>query len=204
MRQPQNPSSWRTAVVLVAGGLAFGTLNALANRGAGPDYLAKLVGNDWGWLVAGLIACRPARSWGTALARGLGFFLPAVVAYYVNDALAGVYDSVDRWDPLGPKHFSFPEMLSDVIAYTVISTLTAAALALIVVLSRRGGVLGLLASIVVPGYIAWHAWETHSYLSRDHTDPTLLRLTAVLWPASLIVTVALVVARARPLWSRTT
>ena len=123
-----------------------------------------------------------------------------MVAYYLNDALAGVYDSVDRQDPMGPTHFSFADMLSDVIAYTVISTLTAAALALIVVLVHRGDVPGLLASIVVPGYVTWNTWHTHSYLSRDHRDPTLLRLTAVLWPASLIVTVALVVAQARSLW----
>ena len=84
-------------------------------------------------------------------------------------------------------------MLLDILPYLVISTFTAIALALIVALIHKGGIVGLFASILLPGFLTWIAWDKRKFLSVDaqiRPDPTLLRVTDVLLPIFAATTVA--------------
>lgn len=187
-------------------GAAFGAVNSACNQGLGPAFAAKLIGNDWGWLAAGLAACWSGLSWKGAFGRGVAFLDPAVLAYYLADSLAGVYATVDVDDPTGPARFSLSGVLVDSFFYLVVATLTAAGLALLVVLIRRGGVPGLFARVAVPGYVTWDAWHTSSFLSQDpwpSHDPVLLKVTGLLWPTMLALTVAVLLTGLWRLRSRT-
>ena len=114
--------------------------------------------------------------------RAVAVLWPATLAYYIGDL----------WHPDGssaaPSQSS--GLLLDVFFWLIVSTVTAALTALLVVLVRRGGPVGLLAMLAVPGYITWRAFRTNAWLSREPSiDPSLLAVTGVLWPIALAATV---------------
>jgi hypothetical protein len=124
---------------------------------------------------------------------GFTFLGSAVLAYYVSDAIFGVYTSPPRGDPTAPSLFSVSGMLLDIVPYLVVSAFTAMALALVVTLIHRGGVVGLFASVLLPGFLTWDAWDKRRTLSADSEftpDPTLLHLANVLLPIFAVITVA--------------
>jgi len=180
---------WRSLFLLLVAGAAFGATNSIANHHNEMVYFTKLVGNDWGWLTAAMIACWAVRSWLQAFVRGLAFLFPAVLAYYISDALHGTYITVDMRNPTGPKEFDLLGMLVNIFAYSVISLLTAAVLGLLVVRIHQRGFLGLVAWMAVPSYVAWSAWHTHSYLGRTPDDPELLRVADILFPVAIFIAV---------------
>jgi hypothetical protein len=152
--------------VLRLAGLGFGIAASAANHGNTPlaVYLSKLLGNDWAWLTAGLLSALPARTWTTAVQRCLAFLLPAVLGYYVSDLAAGTYAGGDMG------------VVTDVIGYLVIGSITAAGLSLIVVTIHKGGVRGLLASLAVPAYIAHTAFTTRPLVPHD---PVMQRVCGI-------------------------
>jgi hypothetical protein len=189
------PDSWRWGVLLVFLGAVFGVLNSACNHGLS-EYGAKVIGNDWGWLVAGFAVAWPGRTWKTAFGRGITFLFSAVVAYYTSDAVAGVYTGLSLDDPTAPERFMVSGMLLDIVPYLVISTFTAMALALIVALIHRGGVVGLFASLLLPAFLTWDAWNKRQFLSAGtlfRPDPVLLHVAEVLLPIFGATTVAVFV-----------
>jgi len=152
--------------VLVLAGLGFGVANSAANHGNLPqaEYLSKVLGNDWAWLTAGLLSALPAHTWTTAMQRCLAFLLPAVLGYYVSDLTAGTYAGGDMG------------VVTDVTAYFVIGSITAAGLSLIVVTIHKGGIRGLLASLAVPAYIAHKAF---TYRPLVPHDPVMQRVCGI-------------------------
>ncbi|MBW9214917.1 hypothetical protein KV102_08690 [Mumia sp. zg.B53] len=152
--------------VLLLAGLGFGVATSAANHGETPlaVHLSKLLGNDWAWLTAGLLSALPARTWTTAMRRCLAFLLPAVLGYYVSDLAAGTYAGGDMG------------VVTDVTAYLVIGSITAAGLSLIVVTIHKGGIRGLLASLAVPTYIAHKAFTTRPLVPHD---PAMQRVCGV-------------------------
>jgi hypothetical protein len=186
------PDSRRWGLLLLVLGVAFGALNSACNHGLS-EYGAKLIGNDWGWLIAGFSAAWAGRTWKPAFGRGVTFLSAAVLAYYFSDAMAGVYTSPPLGDPEAPARFSASGMLLDIVPYLVISTFTAMVLALVVVLTRRGGIVGLIAAVLLPGFLTWDAWDKRRFLSADRSfnpDPILLRVAEVLLPIFAALTVA--------------
>ncbi len=86
-------------------------------------------------------------------------------------------------------------MLLDIIPYLVVSTFTVMGLSLVIILIHRGGLMGVLASVIVPGFLTWDAWHKRSFfLSMDtqfRADPTLLRVAEVLLPIFAAATFAI-------------
>lgn len=154
-------------MLLVLAGMCFGWLTSAANHGylPGSPYVPKVLGNDWAWLSATFVAAWPARRWTAAFQRGGLFLIPAVVAYYVSDLVAGTYDqafpsaSTVSVDGIG--------LITDAIAYIVIGLLTSAGLALLVTAIHRGGLFGLLASLVLPAYLVYKGFGTARMSDHD-------------------------------------
>lgn len=173
-------------LMLIGLGCLLGALNSASNYGLVPGhvYVAKAVGNDWTWLLAAYAASWGARSWWMGWRRAVAVLWPATMMYYLGDL----------WHLHGPG--ALPGQSSglaiDVVFWLITSSVTAALTALMVVIVRRGGPAGVLATLAVPAYIAWRAFRTHRWLSREPSiDPALLSVTGVLWPVALAVTVLL-------------
>lgn len=182
-----------TAPILVALGLLLGAVNVAVNHGLGPapEHLSKIIGNDVGWLVAGFCACWSGRTWRGSMGRGLVLLVPAVMAYELLDHLVAL-----RLD--GVQTFTGP--VTFMIFWSIAAVVASAALAGIVALIRRGGLLGVLAAAALPAFIARSAHGDHGHAA---DDPAMLEVTAILWPAAAAVTLAvLVVGVARHLLQR--
>ena len=187
---------------LAVAGAVFGVLGSAVNHGFGPasEYVSKVIGNGWIWLAAGLGACLLGRSWKQSWASGVTFFWPAVVGYYLADIAAGVY----TWRPLDDAsaagQIDLIAAVVDTIDYVVVSASASALLALVVVASRRGGIVGCLGAVAVPGYIAVAALTLHRGLevmpAKFH-DPIQTTVTWYLGLTALVVTVLVVIARLR-------
>lgn len=65
-------ATWLGPALLVVLGVALGAVNVAANFGLVPGsfWLAKVVGLEWGWLVAGFAACWGGRAWRESFTRG--------------------------------------------------------------------------------------------------------------------------------------
>lgn len=178
-------------------GLAFGLLTSAINHGFGPGsaYVSKVMGNGWVWLTAGLLACIAARSWSSAAVRGLAFYLPAVLAYYVSDVAAGVYSSPPFADPGAPDQFDVMSLVIDLGFYLVLSSITSCLLATLVALIRRGGVVGVASAVAVPGYIAFSALRLDSQWAATTVtvDPLLIKTNLAIGVTALIVTGAVLI-----------
>lgn len=148
-----------SGLFLIVVGLVYGMLTSAVNHGFGPGsaYVSKVLGDGSVWLAVGLAVCLAGRTWAVAALRGLAFYLPAVGAYYVADVVAGVYHSPPLSDPFGPARFDVTGLALDVVLWVVFGSVTSALLAVLVVLIRRGGVLGIVAAVAVPAYIAYSA-----------------------------------------------
>lgn len=180
----------RAWITLVICGLLLGAVNAAANRGWGvaPVYVAKIVGNDWGWLGACGLACWGGRTWAIAWARGVAVLLPALIVYFGSDVVLGAGRQ-------GASYESVAGFLPEITFWTFMSVAASAGVGLLVIIVRRGGILGVAASAAVPAYIAWSAYSTHSWLVlSNNVDPALERVTAVLWPASAVSVLIIVTA----------
>ncbi len=186
------------ALLLVLAGMCFGWLASAANHGhlPGSPHVPKVLGNDWAWLCAAFVAAWPARGW-TAAFRRVGLFLiPAVVAYYVSDLFAGTYDQALP-SSAGTAGIDGTGLITDVIAYIVIGLLTSAGLALLVTAIHRGGLIGLVASLVLPAYLVYKGFGT----ARISDDDAALQVVAT-WVgiAGLAAGVAVILLGARR-WS---
>lgn len=183
--------------LLMVIGLVFGLLTSAINHGFGPGsaYVSKVIGNGWVWLAAGLLACIAARDWRSAAVRGLAFYLPAVLAYYVSDVAAGVYSSPPFADPGSPEQFDVLSLVVDLGFYLFLSCITSCLLATLVAFIRRGGIIGVAAAVAVPGYIALSAfWLNSQWASATVAiDPLLIRMNLAIGVTALIVTVVVLV-----------
>lgn len=180
-------------VVLVACGALFGWLTSAVNHGlggGGAAYASKVLGTSWGWLLAGLAATWPGRSWKDGFVRGLIFYAPAVVAYYANDLSAGVYDRLA--DSRGPAHADVETFVdvggltTDMLFYLVAGAAASALLAALSVGRRRGGVLAVVGLVALPAFIAIDAAHTYQMLLSTpvQADPiSALVISIVKWVA---------------------
>ena len=186
LRPPARPTGLRVWVVLAAFGACLGALNSVANHGAGPEYVyvAKVVGNDWTWLMAGAAGAWGGVTWRQSTTRALVLLCVAVVTYYIGDW----WFERDLASPSGP----ITGLVSDATMWLLVALATSALLGLLRQGIRRGGLLGILATVAVPAYVAWRTFQTHRWLSADPAlDPDLRAVTGVLWPVALAVTAGL-------------
>lgn len=151
----------RCCIVLAA--VAFGVVTSAVNHGLGPAsaYTSKVLGNDWAWLAAIAVAVTRGSRWRVSMSAGMHFIVPAVIAYYITDLSAGTYTSPSSLSPEG--HLTTPGTdttgaVFDTVAYLVMGTAAAVALSLLVVLIRRGGLIGFVAIEALPLYIAYTAF----------------------------------------------
>lgn len=155
-------------VLLVIVGVLLGWLTSAANHGyvPGGPHLPKLIGSAWAWLAATFLVSWPAHQWTDAFWRGMQFLIPAVFAYYTADLLSGTYDQV-LVESSGAATIDVLGLIADVVAYLVIGTLAAGGLAVVVVGIRRGGIIGLLAGLVIPAYFAYTGFAAARVSSHD-------------------------------------
>ena len=187
---------------LMVVGAAFGIVVSAVNHGFGPacEYVSKVIGNGWIWLAAGLGACLLGRNWKQSWAHGVTFFWPAVVVYYLADIAAGVYTSRPFDDPTAAAQLDLIAVVVDIIGYLVISAASSALLALVVAASRRGGIVGLLSAIAVPGYITFAALTLHrdlGALPSKFNDPVQTTVTWYLGLTALAATALVITLRLR-------
>ncbi|GLY20019.1 hypothetical protein Kisp01_70330 [Kineosporia sp. NBRC 101677] len=179
--------------------MSFGALNSAINHGFGPfsQYTAKVIGNDWAWLTACLLAALPMPTWRSATKSGLLFVWPAVIAYYVSDSLRGTYAT----EIGGAQVFDVAGVVMDALLYVVFGSLLAASVGLVVKLFHRGGVLGILSLLSVPAFIAYRAIETRGWMLQDDApDDHALLLVSEWIGGTAILTMALIVLGAAFRW----
>jgi|GEM_PF-3368811 len=192
----------RTAPALVCGAM-FGWLTSAVNHGLGGEtaaYVSKVLGTTWGWLVAGLIATWPGRSWKDGFLRGVAFYAPAVLAYYLADLHAGVYDrlAIDLQNPADTDVESFVDigsMAVETAFYVVAGAAASALLSGIHAARRHGGLLAVSACVALPAYIAFDAFTAHRelYGSPVPIDPVSAIVTAAVgWVALAVSGIVLV------------
>lgn len=181
-------------LVLVVAGTAFGIVVSAVNHGIGPtsEYVSKVIGSGWIWLAAGLGACLLGCSWKQSWVCGVVFYWPAVVGYYIADTVAGVYTSPPFTDPTAAEQLDLPALIADTVGYVAVAAAVSALLALVVLVSRRGSIVGLLGAVAVPSYIAYAALTLHHGLKalpeRFH-DPIEMTVTWYMGLTAVAVTV---------------
>jgi hypothetical protein len=144
-------------------------------------YVSKALGNDWSWLLLGYAAAWNACTWRPSLSRSISFLWAAVATYYVFDAFLN-------------NHLTWNGVLRDAMVWLCIATGLAVVLATLRVVVKKGGLLGVVASALVPSYVTWRAWRTNQWLAEDPSlDPELLDVTATLWPVGLVFTLIVVI-----------
>ena len=190
------PARGRPPLLGVAAfGLVFGVLSSTVNHVGGlvAVYASKTVDTAWAWLFVAFLASLTGKGWGSFI-RTAAVLVPAVIGYYTSDTLFGTYGPADdlRWLIL----------LADVVVYLVLSVLVSAGLALVNIGIRSRGVLGILASVVVPGYIASDALTLYAHLANaSWADPYLVRVSLAVGLVAAVGTVVVLLARARQ-WLR--
>jgi hypothetical protein len=130
--------SIRALCVLLLLGLGFGAITSAVDRGFGPAsaYASKIFGGMVAWLAAGLLAAWAGRTRKEAFQRAVVFLLAAVIAYYVSDVANGTYtNSIPGVE--GFAAFDLQGVIVDVAFYTIISTVTALVLGVVIGIVRR-------------------------------------------------------------------
>lgn len=188
--------TWVGLALLVALGVALGAVNVAANFGLVPGsfWLAKIVGVEWGWLIAGFAACWAGHTWRQAFTRSMTLLLPAVIVYVIADAMM-IARAVDGTTP-GPAAVIIEGMF-----WSVAAAIASLGLATVRRLIRVDGLIGVLAAAALPAYIAYSAWSTRRDLARTGIDdPAMVDVATVLMPAAVVA--AIVAAAARGLAPR--
>ncbi|MEA5154078.1 hypothetical protein [Raineyella sp.] len=163
MQQRQNGSDLRAIAVPVAlavTGIVFGALTSAINHGFGPgqEYVSKVLGSAWCWLLAAYAACLTGRNFRMSVRRGLAFLIPAILAYEIGDLVGGSYDTAL---PGLPRQFDLLNFTIWTAYYIILSLITAVVLSTILVATRSGGLVGFFGTIVVPGLVAYLALDTY-------------------------------------------
>lgn len=188
--------TWLRSALLVGMGIALGAVNVAANFGLVPGsfWLAKVVGLEWGWLVAGFAACWAGRTWRASFTRALTLLLPAVLVYVIADA-GMIARTVDGTPP------SPAAVIIEGLFWSVAAVGASVAVATTRRLIRVDGPIGVLAAAALPAYIAYSAWSTRRNLVRmDVNDPATVDVASVLLPTAIVI--AIVAAAARGLTPR--
>ena len=191
-------------IFLALVGAGFGVVVSAVNHGFGPapEDVSKVIGNGWVWLAAGLGACLLGHGWKQSWLSGVVFFWPAVVGYYLADTAAGVYTSAPFGDPTAPAQLDLMSVLADTVGYVVVAAAASAVLAVVVLVSRRSGIPGVLGAVAVPGYVAYAALSLHHGLSElpaRLNDPVEGGVVRCLGLTALAVTVLVAAVRLRRL-----
>jgi len=189
-------------LVLAFLGVSFGVVVSAVNHGFGPasEYVSKMIGNGLIWLAAGLGACLLGHGWKQSWVSGVVFFWPAIVGYYFADTVAGVYTSAPSTDPTALAQLDMLAVVSDTVGYVLVAAAASAVLALVVLASRRRGIVGLLGAVAVPGYITYAALTLHHGLKElppRFYDPLETAITWNLGLAALTVTAVVAAVRLR-------
>jgi hypothetical protein len=163
-------NQWHRIYIVIAA-LAFGAITSAVNHGFGPAsaYTSKVLGNDWAWLVAIAAATATGDRWQSSARAGARFVVPSVIAYYVTDLASGTYTSLVPPPPGSQAPSTGIDLIgavSDTIAYLIIGTAASGVLSLVLVLIRRGGLIGFIALEALPLYIAKTAFSR-----ADHVIP---------------------------------
>lgn len=186
-------------VALLVAGVVFGVVTSLVNHGFGPaaHSVSKVLGSGSAWLVAGWCASLTGHGWRGAFRNGLSFLLPAVTSYYIADAASGVYTSPSFDDPTGPVTFDLLSVVTDLGFYVVLALATSAVLGVVAALTQRAGLIGLLAAVAVPGFVAVTQLRLHQQLLALEFARDPAEISATWWTgmAALLATLAIVPAR---------
>lgn len=164
-------------------GIGLGALNVAANFDLVPGsyWMAKVVGRDWGWLLAGFAAAWGGKTWKSSFARALTLLVPAVVTYVALDAFM-IVRTVDGTIS-GPG-----AIVVEGIFWEATAIVTAAGLAVVRRLISVDGLIGIAATVALPTYIAYSAWTARrNAAGMGNDDPALIDVANVLLPAALIV-----------------
>lgn len=185
-------SSVRALVIaLPLFGIGLGALNVAANFDLVPGsyWMAKFVGREWGWLLAGFAAAWGGKTWKSSFARALTLLVPAVVTYVILDAVM-IARTVDGT-------ISSPGLVVvEGIFWEAAAIVTAAGLAAVRRLISVDGLVGIAAAAALPTYIAYSAWSTRrDALRMGNDDPALVDVANALLPAALIVGAVAAMAR---------
>ena len=172
-------------------GVSLGALNVAANFDLVPGsyWMAKVVGREWGWLLAGFAAAWGGKTWKSSFARALTLLVPAVATYVVLDAVM-IARTVEGT-------LSGPGLVVvEGVFWEVAAIVAAAGLAAVRRLIFVDGLVGIAAAAALPTYIAYSAWTARRDVVRmGNDDPALIDVANVLLPASLIVGAVAVMAR---------
>ena len=183
--------TWVGRALLVALGVVLGGVNVAANFGLVPGsfWLAKIVGVEWGWLIAGFAACWGGRTWRAAFTRSMTLLLPAVIVYVIADAVM-IARTVDGTIS-GPG-----AVIIEGIFWSVAAVGASVALATVRRLIRVDGPIGVLAAAALPTYIAYSVWSSRRNLARMNVDdPAMVDVAAVALPAAVVAAIVAAAAR---------
>ncbi|GAA8854400.1 hypothetical protein DUHN55_46930 [Helicobacter pylori] len=183
--------SWAGRALLAALGVVLGAVNVAANFGLVPGsfWLAKIVGVEWGWLLAGFAACWGGRTWREAFTRSMTLLLPAVIVYVIADAVM-IARTVDGTIS-GPA-----AIIIEGIFWSIAAVGASVGLATIRRLIRVDGPIGVLAAAALPTDIAYSVWSSRRNLARMNVDdPAMVDVAAVVLPSAVVVAIVAAAAR---------
>jgi len=190
----------RLAAVALLGGL-LGVVTSLSNHGHGPApaYSSQLLDAAWTWVAVGLLAGFAARRWvHSALASAVTFWA-AILCYDLADLRYGVYSSLASSADLTSRTTDWLGLIGDLIGYSLVGVVASAGLASIILVIRRGGILGLLAQLVVPAYALQGSLtrvrDAFTVESATHELVTVNRAVSVISSATIALLLLLGLAR---------
>lgn len=191
----ENREGVAVPVLLMMAGVAFAVLTSAVNHGFGgsaSNYASKIIGSGWIWLSVGFAACLLGRRWKESTFNGLAFYQPAMVAYCLSDAFAGVWSNTSG--DQAKSQFDLAGFVMELGFYLFLGGVASAVLGLIVVSIHKKGILGFLATIAVPAYVAGNALWLHFQLkaSSFYFDPMLIKASGQVGVCAVIVLVFLI------------
>lgn len=191
------PSARAFVIALPLLGIGLGALNVAANFNlvAGSYLMAKVVGREWGWLLAGFAAAWGGKTWKSSFARALTLLVPAIATYVVLDAFMIARTVEGTISGLGV-------VVVEGIFWEATAIVTAAGLAAVRRLISMDGLVGIAATAALPTYIAYSAWTARRNAVRmGNDDLALIDVANVVLPAALIVGAVAATARVLTQWS---
>ena len=156
----QSTVSGVIAFGLVGGVLGVSTSAANHGFGVSPDHVSQFLDAAWTWVAVGFFPCLAARRWLSSAVFSAATLWVAVVCYYIADLRYGVYDGLTSMDPTAAPTTDWLNLTSDVLGYSLFAAIAASCLALLTKIIRRGGIIGLLAQLVVTGLGLPPVWLT--------------------------------------------